>query len=130
MWKVLFILVIGGALWGIFGKRWPEYRLQHQMEATVRQTNAMLPQVYGNALRLEHVDYANHVMHAAGVVLASVDVDDSRKAVIQHNLKDLYCLGAWKPFADARVAVEVSLTFESAFYRNIEWAFKVEPENC
>lgn len=112
------------------GQKFIQRRVDAKITESIEQARKELPKVIGDAIRLDNISYANRTVHYDAVVLANANIDDSRKAAFQTALKEKYCQGNMQLYAKAGVSVEYAITFESVFYKTIEWDFKAVPADC
>lgn len=131
MWKkiVIFVLIVVPVT-KTLADMYVKNKVEVEIAKSVEEGRKGLPKLIDNAIRIDNISYSNRVVRFDAVVLAQTEIDDGRKAVFQNGIKERYCHGGMQPYAKANVAVEYSIKFESVFYKNIEWLFKVAPADC
>ncbi len=131
MWKsVLIFVFIVVPIMKVLADNYAQNKLDADVAKSVEEGRKELPKIINNAIRVDNISYANRTVRYEAVVLAKTDIDDSRKAAFQDGIKEMYCHGGMQPYARANVSVEYSIRFESVFYKNIEWPFKLVPADC
>lgn len=98
----------------------------------LKDVNEKLPQTVGN-LRMEKVEYSNHVLRYSGTVLGGQGLRKEMKDEFERQFKVFYCQN--KAFKDANVGVEYS--FRSLIMKDINdklsdetWVTGFRPEHC
>lgn len=128
------ILILGAVI--ILGKTAIEMssakNADQNMTKILKEVNEKLPQTVGN-MRMEKVDYSNHVIRYSGTVLGGQGLTEERKDELQTQLKGFYCQN--KAFKKANIGVEYS--FRSLIMKNINdklsdetWVTGFRPEHC
>ncbi len=131
MWKkVLIFVFIVVPIMKVVADNYAKNKVDEDVARSVEESRKELPKVINNAIRVDNISYANKTVRYEAVVLAQTEIDDSRKAAFQNGIKEMYCHGGMRPYARANVSVEYSIRFESVFYKNIEWPFKLVPADC
>lgn len=132
MLKKIILVVVVIAAAKVVGENYIGGQVDEKIAQAIEQDKKQLPKVIDNAVRLVNISYANRTVHYDAVVLKDVNIDDSRKAAFQNALKEKYCNGnsGVQHFRKAGVALEYAITFESSFYKGIEWDFKIAPTDC
>jgi len=128
------ILILGAVI--ILGKTAIETvsakNTEQNMTKIMKEINEKLPQTVGN-MRMEKVDYSNHVIRYSGTVLGGQGLSEGMKDDFQKQMKIVYC--QTKAFKKANIGVEYS--FRSLIMKNINdklsdetWVASFQPENC
>ncbi|MDQ3060742.1 MAG: hypothetical protein M3R45_14685 [Pseudomonadota bacterium] len=98
----------------------------------LKDINEKLPQTVGN-MRMEKVDYVNHVIRYSGTVLGGQGLTEEMKDDFQKQFKVLYC--ETKAFKKANIGVDYSA--RSLIMKGINdklsdetWVASFRPEHC
>lgn len=130
MGKFFFVLfAIGGGI-KVYVDYYPAWKVDWEVKRVVEQDNKQLPRVINNVMRMDKIRYEKHVVYITSTILDSVPINDDYKPKFEALLKDMYCTGMWKGYADNKVTIESTFKFEASNYRGIEWVFKDTPQTC
>ena len=107
-------------------------RVDKNMTRVAEEVNKMLPQT-GELLRVDKVEYSDHVMRYSGSVLATSELTNEVKTKLRAELVNLYCGNV--ALKRANVSVEYLLTKAAVASYNDKvhtqtWSTVVRPENC
>jgi hypothetical protein len=100
------------------------------MKQGVAEANKQLPRVYDNVVRVEKFRYEKRMVYMTATILDNVPVNDEYKPQFDAKMREMYCRGEWKKFADSKVSFQTTIKFEASNYRGIEWVFTETPQLC
>jgi hypothetical protein len=132
MLKKILILVVLIALGKTAVQSFSAKNIEQNMAKIMAEINGKLPRTEGN-MRLEKVEYANHVIRYSGTVLGGQGLSGEMKNDFEKQMKTIYCQNT--EFKKANVSVEFSL--RSLIMKNINdklsdetWVTGFHPNNC
>jgi hypothetical protein len=104
---LIFIVVVAvvQALIHSYGER----KRDREIARAVDNANAKMPVVVGGRIRVEKAEYSNHTVRYFAVLLGDDGIGQRDKDAFEQGMTQMYCHGAMKAFADAKVAVEYSI---------------------
>ncbi len=130
MMKFLVVFAVSVGLAKGYMDYYPAWEHERTVMQAVQKASAGMPMVYNNAIRMESIRYEHDKVYASGTLLDAVPVNDNYKKMFAADMKEMYCGGIWKKFAQSKVPLDFTLRFESVFYRDIEWVFSETPQTC
>lgn len=132
MLKNIMILVVLIALGKTAIQSFAAKNNEQNMAKIMAEINGKLPQTEGN-MRLEKVEYANHVIRYSGTVLGGQGLSEEMKNDFEKQMKTIYCQNT--EFKKANISIEYSL--RSLIMKNINdklsdetWVTGFHPNNC
>jgi len=101
-----------------------------QISAATENSNAKLPMMIGDSLKIEKMEYNNRVVRISGEILGRVEISLKQKEAFEERLKQQYCGGNMKAFADANVAVAYSIKYWSPSWGYQTWDIGYSADKC